>query len=804
MWFSQIGSQTDTFSRSMHQAVRLLAILFLASIIGPYAVADQQGAARTATPEATPVSLANVPLEAESAMATLQEISSAQTRDQATGEQIAANLAKVSQEIDARMSDDTRLLAGSQSLEMLNRLAASWTNLRDSLSSMARDLTQLTTSQEENSTRLSQLSKTWQTTLSAAGQPNTPPTVLKKAQETSVAVESARKNLESDRAALFGVQTHLSEGEARVRTALLSAENLKGGALRSVIVRDSPPLWNPGPDFGKDWGARCRRALSYQLAASTAFAARLPSSFLMHILVLVLLAAVIEWMRVRIRKATEPIAELNRAMPIFDVPILAAFALSMFVVPSIYPQAPRMIQAIMGSATLVPIIFILRRVLDRNLHPLLTALVVTFFVSQLYLLLASVTDLARLIFLAQMLGMSIFLFWILRSSLLTKPRSDDEARVFAVNRVFARIGLVLLPAAFISDAAGYVNLGTILGLFFLRTVFVAGALYTAIRIVEALIIVGLQIKPLGSLRVVKLHRAMLHRRTCRFLEVLAFLFWLNLALNYFGFRDPLISACAAALNANIPIGSLDVSPGRILGFGIAVWASFLVSGFLRFVLEEDVYHHFRLPRGVPYAISAMLHYLVLLFGFFLALGALGIDLTKMTIVAGAFSVGVGFGLQNVVNNFVSGLILLFERPIKVGDVIEVSGNMGEVRQIGIRASVIRTAEGSEIIVPNGLLISSQVTNWTFSDRRRAIEVSVNVAPGADLERVTGLLREAALNQPGVVKDPSPQAYVVSFTAGAVAFQLRAWTDRYQDWTQVRSDLSLAISNALAHENITIA
>jgi potassium efflux system protein len=176
----------------------------------------------------------------------------------------------------------------------------------------------------------------------------------------------------------------------------------------------------------------------------------------------------------------------------------------------------------------------------------------------------------------------------------------------------------------------------------------------------------------------------------------------------------------------------------------------------------------------------------------------------MTIVAGAFSVGVGFGLQNVVNNFVSGLILLFERPIKVGDVIEVSGNMGEVRQIGIRASVIRTAEGSEIIVPNGLLISSQVTNWTFSDRRRAIEVSVNVAPGANLERVTGLLMEAALNQPGVVKDPSPQAYVVSFTAGAVAFQLRAWTDRYQDWTQVRSDLSLAIGNALAHENITIA
>ena len=112
----------------------------------------------------------------------------------------------------------------------------------------------------------------------------------------------------------------------------------------------------------------------------------------------------------------------------------------------------------------------------------------------------------------------------------------------------------------------------------------------------------------------------------------------------------------------------------------------------------------------------MLHYVILLVGFFVALGALGIDLTKVTILAGAFSVGIGFGLQNVINNFVSGLILLFERPIKVGDVIEVGGNLGEVSRIGIRASVIRTADGSEVIVPNGSLISSQVTNWTFSDR----------------------------------------------------------------------------------------
>ncbi|HYZ73317.1 MAG TPA: mechanosensitive ion channel domain-containing protein, partial [Chthoniobacterales bacterium] len=219
---------------------------------------------------------------------------------------------------------------------------------------------------------------------------------------------------------------------------------------------------------------------------------------------------------------------------------------------------------------------------------------------------------------------------------------------------------------------------------------------------------------------------------------------------------------------------------------------------------EDVYHHFHLAPGTPYAISTMLHYAILLLGFVIGLGALGIDPGKITILAGAFSVGIGFGLQNIINNFVSGLILLFERPIKIGDVIEVSGNVGEVRRIGIRASVIRTADGSEIIVPNGLLISNQVTNWTFSDQQRAVEVSVNVVGGTDTQRVVELLKSVAAIHPDVAKQPPPQVYMLNFTAGAVTFQLRVWTGRSREWVQLRSDLAVAVNDALAREKIAIA
>jgi small-conductance mechanosensitive channel len=297
---------------------------------------------------------------------------------------------------------------------------------------------------------------------------------------------------------------------------------------------------------------------------------------------------------------------------------------------------------------------------------------------------------------------------------------------------------------------------------------------------------------------------MLQRRICGVAEFLAFVWWLSLALGFFWLRTPLITSVEAAFQANLTIGSLSISLGQILVFAVAVWTSFLVSKFLRFLLEGDVYHHWRLERGIPQAISTMVHYAVLLIGFFVGLAALGVDLTKVTILAGAFTVGVGFGLQTVINNFVCGLILLFERPIKVGDVVQVGDDIGEVRRIGIRACVIRTADGSEVIVPNGTIIANKVTNWTFSDRYRAVEVPVSVARGVAPQRVVEVLKSVAANHPGLAKEPAPQAYVVGFAPGAVSFRLRAWTDRYEDWVQVRSDLSVAVDDALTRENIPVA
>src|SRR5262249_48633563 len=155
----------------------------------------------------------------------------------------------------------------------------------------------------------------------------------------------------------------------------------------------------------------------------------------------------------------------------------------------------------------------------------------------------------------------------------------------------------------------------------------------------------------------------------------------------------------------------------------------------RFLLDEDVFPRLRLAPGLPYTISSLLHYTVLLVGFLLAIAALGVDLNKVTILAGAFGVGLGFGLQGVVNNFVSGLIVLLERRVRAGAGIQRPEVSGRVRRTGTRSTTLQRAEGAETIPPNASLVAEKVTNWTLSTQARRIDVPVGGAYGPPPQKV---------------------------------------------------------------------
>jgi small-conductance mechanosensitive channel len=276
-----------------------------------------------------------------------------------------------------------------------------------------------------------------------------------------------------------------------------------------------------------------------------------------------------------------------------------------------------------------------------------------------------------------------------------------------------------------------------------------------------------------------------------------------ITLNAFNLSDSLRKALLGILEGQLAVGALRVSLGDILAFAVTLWLSILLARFLRFVLGEDVLPRLSLPRGIPAAISFVAYYFILFLGFLFALSAAGIEWSRFALLAGALGVGIGFGLQNLVNNFVSGLILIFERPIKVGDFIEFAATRGEVLRIGIRSSTVKTWEGAEIIVPNGNLIQSEVINWTLSDRRRRLVIPVGVAYGTDPKRVIALLEETAAEHPEALDTPAPEAFFRAFGESSLDFEIRVTIPEFGNWVRIQSEINLGVHDALKRAGIEI-
>ena len=276
-----------------------------------------------------------------------------------------------------------------------------------------------------------------------------------------------------------------------------------------------------------------------------------------------------------------------------------------------------------------------------------------------------------------------------------------------------------------------------------------------------------------------------------------------ITLNEFRVYRPIADALKSVLNHPLNLGQVSITLGGVLLFGFSVYLAFWVAKTVRVILQDDLLPKMSLPRGVGNSISSLSYYALLMAGLFFALAAAGFEVSQLAIVVGALSVGIGFGLQNVVNNFVSGLILMFERPIQPGDVVEVSGTSGKVREIGMRATTLSTFEGADVVVPNGMLLNEKLINWTLSDMDRRLEVNVGVAYGTDPRRVMDLLMEVSKSTPGVAATPEPAIVFTGFGPSSLDFSIRAWTNTFGEWVNIRSELAIRVHDALRDAGISI-
>ncbi len=250
------------------------------------------------------------------------------------------------------------------------------------------------------------------------------------------------------------------------------------------------------------------------------------------------------------------------------------------------------------------------------------------------------------------------------------------------------------------------------------------------------------------------------------------------------------------------LGGSQMTAATLLYLAVATLLLFAISSKLRSWLAGRGLSRTRLDIGARQAVATVTRYVVLVLGLLIILQTAGINLTTLNVLAGAVGVGIGFGLQNIVNNFVSGLIIMFERPIKIGDRVVVDAVDGVVTEIGARSTKVLTNDNITIIVPNSSFITEKVTNWQYNDPTVRFRIPVGVAYGSDARQVEKLLLEVADAAPDVLKEPAPAVRLLAFGDSALEFELRAWSSSLVHHKgRLASELNFAIYDKLREHGV---
>jgi potassium-dependent mechanosensitive channel len=688
--------------------------------------------------------------------------------------QVRANLA-------LELKSTTAILKEQPVLETLQSQEEIWKQRHLQLTQWLNVLTDRATKLHVALTQLKKLEEVWSRTRDAEEHANAPDPILQQINRTLAAIQAAQQPYRTQRDQLLELQSNVAEALATCNTALAQIGALQHMAVGGLLTPQNPPIWDV------DLAGRTKLILSYRLPqVAASYRAdilqyiRDPSRHMPHhIAIFIVLSLMLFGARRRLAKSEAVGSRPEHGSVVFDHVFAAALLLTLMIVTEPNSPASVTVKRLFQIAALAPIIILTRRVVLAKFIPAIYALAILLVIDTVRIAVASDPPMGQAILVLEAAIGIMVLSWLSFYG-GRRPAQFFDRTIVPLQAVDLSIVFVLC-VGFAAAVFGYMRLARLA----ISGVLAGGALalelYASLQVAIALVTYAFQVPPLSLLKLVQHHRDLLVRRIYRIFLWLIAAGWLGRYLDYLGLLQPAQAAVIEILNTRLERGSISISIGDICAFFLTVLGAYLLSSFIRFVLKEDIYPRTGIATGRSYAVSSLLNYTITAVGFVLAIGFLGVDMTKVTVLAGAFGVGIGFGLQSVVNN--------------LGDAVQVGNLQGRVRRIGIRASTIRTRQGAEIIVPNANLITQEVTNWTLTDELRCLDLPVGVNYGAAPKKVIELLEGVARAHPNVMKLPAPRCLFMSYGDSSINFELRVWTE-YSSSQQVHSDLSVAIYNTI--------
>ncbi len=693
--------------------------------------------------------------------------------------------------IDYRQADDLRVkLSG----------------LKSQLDEARKQLASISTQLNLNRNEVQGLIDKWEKTLQNQNRQVTPDRVIERIKSNITDLEKLNSEINKQNTIALTRQDEITSAILFLDEVVTNVNAVLERFRTQIYSTDSPPLWSVFTNKSDTVSLKNRMVRSFELRKLSVVSHKnvLIHTLIIYVIIFILIFSFFVFIRKKLRTQDELMECSSIKLPLIFISksISSSFLFaSLFVfifIPDLQPEVKDLIRLLL----IIPLLRILPYVWPQ--------LPIRFFYwSTGIFLLLILTDLSsnlpllsRLVVLVNGI-LAAFTFVSLWSWLRkNKKDSHDELKLFSLKVLF--IGMLSVILSVLINAIGNSYLSIVLFNGAIMLVFGGLLIFSSVEVIKSLFELVVQHRLLVDLHIFRTYPEEILKWLSKIITYSAIIYWIVISAKSYLIYSPVYDWVASVLTRKLELGSVSISLGNIVAFVITISITLYISKFIRFVLEDEVYTHFEMPRGIGGAISMLVRLLLLGFGFILAFGAADIDISNITIIFGALGVGIGFGLQNIFNNLVSGLILAFERPIQVGDVLQISSLdlMGEVKEIGIRASVIRTFDGAEVIVPNGNLISNEMVNWTLSDRRRRQEIAVGVSYGTDLKMVLDILDKVVSEQKGVMKNPKPFIVFKGFGDSSLDFRVMFWT-HFDDGLAVKSDVGVAIDNAFKEANITI-
>jgi len=383
-----------------------------------------------------------------------------------------------------------------------------------------------------------------------------------------------------------------------------------------------------------------------------------------------------------------------------------------------------------------------------------------------------------------------------------KIKSEFEFKSIRRRIFTGSIGVfaILLIVAIVSNIIGSLKLADFLISSTIGMLTVSVLVVTMVIILNSMMVLLIKGKKAQSIPLYEQLKNLIDKRIRPLINLLGLILWLYAALGEFRLLNPFQDLIGKIMDTEFSIASVTISIGAVISFFLIVFFTYILVQFVKNIFKDEWVAKSSLPRGTADALSMLIRYTIIAFGIYLALHSIGLDMNKFGFLVGALGIGIGFGLQNVVLNFIAGLILTFENPIHIGDVIEVDQFMGRVTEIGARATKVLTWDGSEVIVPNGLLISNKVVNWTLTNQKRRLTISIKTPFDADPEKVIDILTEVLQQHSNTHAEPAPMVLFNGYESSALDFTLYCWVE-FSNSLNTKSEIAINAIKALSEAGI---